>query len=100
MATEIILDLSTGTVTEVAYTPPPPPIPQSVTRAQAKLALNAAGLLSGAEAAIANAGAEAQIYWADASVFERAHPLIASIGGALGLSEAQIDDLFIAAGVL
>lgn len=94
MATEYVYDLAAGEATAREYTPAPTPIPQSVTRAQAKLALNAAGLLSGAEAAIANAGTEAQIYWADALVFERDHPLIASIGGALGLSEAQIDDLF------
>lgn len=96
---ERVIDIRTGEEVERPFTPARI-VPASVTRAQAKLALNAAGLLSGAEAAIANAGAEAQIYWADASVFERDHPLIASIGGALGLSEAQIDDLFIAAGAL
>lgn len=94
MAIEHTYDCATGQAVTREYTPGPAPVPQSVTRAQAKLALNAAGLLSSADGAIANAGTEAQIYWADASVFERSHPLIASIGGALGLSEAQIDALF------
>lgn len=35
--------------------------------------------------------AVAQIEWEYASQFERDHPLIAQVGGALGLSEGQID---------
>jgi hypothetical protein len=73
---------------------PPPPVPDAVTPAQAKLALHAAGLLDAAEVAVATAGVEAQIYWTSALTFERQHPLILSIGAALGLTEAQIDDLF------
>ena len=40
----------------------------------------------------------AQIAWADAQVFERSSPTIASLASAIGLTEAQIDDLFRAAG--
>jgi hypothetical protein len=69
----------------------------TVLRHQAKIALIRAGLMTGAEAAIAEAGPEAAIWWAEAPVFERGHPLINSIGTALGLTETQIDDLFMAA---
>lgn len=69
-------------------------VPISVTRRQAKRALLAAGLLDEADAAIAGAGAEAQIDWADALEFRRDNPLIAAIGSVLELSEEAIDDLF------
>lgn len=75
-----------------------------VTRRQARLALLEAGLLSGVETALAALPSPqkeaAQIEWADAAVFERDHTLIASMTQALGLTEAQVDDLFRAAASL
>lgn len=80
---------------------PPPPVPEEVTRRQAKLALSRAGILPLADAAIAGmqgqAGEEARIDWADAGVFRRDNPLILGIGSTLGLTEAEVDDLFRAA---
>ena len=38
--------------------------------------------------------------WEKAQEFERNRPLVQSIGGALGLTSAQLDDLFIAAAKL
>jgi hypothetical protein len=80
---------------------PPPPAPEEVTRRQAKLALSRAGILPLADAAIAGmqgqAGEEARIDWADAGVFRRDNPLILGIGSTLGLTEAEVDDLFRAA---
>lgn len=100
MSSEIILDLATGTTTERPLTPTAPMVPEVVSRAQAKLALLAQGLLDDADAAISAAGPSAHIEWADRTEFRRDHPLIASIGEALGLSDEQIDDLFRAAGAL
>lgn len=42
----------------------------------------------------------ARIEWDDATSFERLHPLVSSIGGSLGLTEAQIDAMWTAAAAL
>jgi len=80
--------------------PPPAPVPESVSRRQAKRALLAAGLLSTVEAAVAGASAEVQIDWTDAIEFRRDNALIASMAVSLGLTSAQIDDLFRSAATL
>ncbi|WP_210270266.1 hypothetical protein [Aureimonas sp. ME7] len=73
----------------------------SVTMRQAKLALLGAKILDQADAAIAamtgDDGRRAQIEWQSATVLRRDHPLVAGIGSALGLDEAAIDALFVAA---
>lgn len=77
---------------------PPPPVPIEVTRRQAKIVLSRAGLLAQADQIIAampgQAGEEARIDWTDAAVFRRDNPLILGIGETVGLTDAQIDDLF------
>lgn len=70
------------------------PVPQVVSRFQARAALHLAGLLEAAEAAVASAGPMAQIAWADAQEFRRDSPTIAALAASIGLTEAQIDDLF------
>lgn len=72
-------------------------VPQVVSMRQARLALLAAGHLTAADAAATSIGGAAQIEWDYATEVRRDHPLIAGISTALGLSEEQIDDLFIAA---
>lgn len=83
---------------------PPVPVPQSVTMRQARLALHAAGLLSGVDAAIASlsepAKTAAQIEWEYASAVERNAGLVPAMAAALGMTDAQIDDLFITAATL
>lgn len=69
----------------------------AVTPRQARLALLAAGLLDQVEAAVAAADQATQITWATASEILRTDPLIVSIGTGLGLTQAQIDALFVAA---
>ncbi len=80
--------------------PEPAPVPKAITRRQARLALLGAGLLEQVDAAIAAMpgveGQAAQIEWADASEIHRDHPMIASLGPALGLTGEQIDALFVA----
>lgn len=84
--------------------PKPVPVPQSVTMRQARLALHAAGLLSGVDAAIASlsepAKTAAQIEWEYASAVERNAGLVPAMAAALGMTDAQIDDLFITAATL
>lgn len=77
-------------------TPPEPtdPIPLSVTRFQARAALWLAGLLDDAEAAISQAHPLSRIAWEQANVYRRDSPTVISIGQQLGLSEADIDELF------
>lgn len=74
--------------------PPPPPVPSSVPAVNAKLALAQTGHLSTVKAIIAQADEAAQIWWEAATVFQRDHPMVVNFGAALGLTSAQIDDLF------
>ena len=69
-------------------------VPYSVTRFQARAALAASGLLPSVEAAIASADQFTQIAWADAQEFRRESPTMNALAGVLGLSSAQLDDLF------
>ena len=78
--------------------PPPPPV-TTVTMRQARLALLNAGLLDDVEAAIAAIPDEtqrraAQIEWEYAAIVERNSALIQQLAPALGLTEAQMDELF------
>ena len=77
-------------------------VPEPITRRQLKRWLLAQGLLDQVPGLIAGisdaeARAEAEIDWADASVFEVTNPLVVSFGAALGLSEAQLHDAWIEA---
>lgn len=81
--------------------PPPPPVfvPQSVTRFQAKAALLNAGYLDQVEALMSadNTPAMYKLAWVEALNFERGAQTVAAMQAALGLTDAQIDALFIAA---
>lgn len=81
-----------------------PVVPQVVTMRQARLALNAAGLLASVNSTIASmpgpTGDAARIEWEFSSTVERHKPLVVSLTPALGLTDAQIDALFIAAATL
>jgi hypothetical protein len=73
---------------------PSSPVPQTVTPRQARLALLAAGLLDQVQAAVDAAGGATKITWEYATVIDRNDPMITGIGQALGLTPAQIDNLF------
>jgi hypothetical protein len=73
------------------------PVPSAVTPLQARRALRAAGYLAQVEAAIATADDDTQDAWRYAQLIERAHPFLTAIAAQLGLTEAQMDDLFRAA---
>lgn len=83
-----------------AYNPPPPIIPKVVTMRQARLALLQSGLLDTVETAINQSGQAAMIEWEYAQELKRNHPLTVSMASELGLTEQQLDDLFVAAAAL
>lgn len=72
-------------------------VPQQVSRRQARLALNVAGLLTQAETAINAAGITMQIWYQDSDTWDRTDPHVAQMGAAIGLTSAQIDALFVQA---
>lgn len=77
-------------------------VPTVVTMRQARLALLQTELLSQVEAALAAIEdpiqrQAVQIEWEYAAEVDRTHPWVQSLTGTLGLTEAQIDSLFIAA---
>ncbi len=78
---------------------PAPVVPQSVGPYQARAALLAADLLDDVEALIADPETDRaiKIAWEYASEFKRESPFIEQMAGALGLTEQQVDELFIAA---
>lgn len=96
--------LAAGGVPEPAD-PVAPEVPTSVTRRQAKQALLLHGLLGNVQPAIdaipdATQRAMIQIEWDDSQVFERNRPALIALGAALGLTNAQLDALFIEAAQL
>lgn len=76
-----------------------PDVPQVVSRFQARAALHLAGLLEQVEALMRDPETDviAKLAWWDAQEFRRQSPTIAAMAKALGLTDAQIDELFIAA---
>ena len=80
------------------------PVPKQVTMRQARLALLGAGLLSQVDAAIASLPepdkSAAQIDWEYAAVVQRSSGLVPAMGAALGMTEVQIDTLFVEAAKL
>ncbi|MEQ9130796.1 MAG: hypothetical protein RLO11_00215 [Salinisphaeraceae bacterium] len=80
---------------------PPPPVPQDVTARQARLALNAAGLRQQVEDAVGSAGQDVQDFWEYSITIGRQHPILLDLAtNTLGMTEQEIDDLFLAAGQL
>lgn len=67
---------------------------------QARLALLQAGLLDAVETYIATQPRAVQVEWEYANEIRRDHALLTDAAAALGLSEAQLDELFIAAASL
>lgn len=78
--------------------------PAIVTMRQARLALHAGGILQSVEDAV-NAMPEpdrtaARIEWDYASRVERSSQFVVMLGAAIGLDDAQMDELFMAASIL
>lgn len=88
-----IVDPQTQTA---SYVPPPPAVPQRITPLQARKALRAAGLMAAVQAFIATQPDEVQDEWEYAITIERSNTTLTNAATALGLTEAQVDALFIA----
>ena len=86
------------------YTPEEKRQRMKVTMRQARLALLQQNLLSQVETAIAAMQdpekSQVSIEWEYASTVERTSPWIGTMGNALGLTEEQLDDLFVLAATL
>lgn len=77
-------------------------VPQSVTRRQARQALRLAGVLDMVQPAIdaipdPMQRGLMQDEWDDSQTFERQRPALLQLAGALGLTSAQVDQLFVTA---
>ena len=68
-----------------------------ISRAQLRLALDAAGLTEAVDAAIAAGPAALRIMWEDSQSYHRQHPLVLGVQQALGKSETELDALWQAA---
>jgi hypothetical protein len=74
-----------------------PVVPKSITPRQCRLILLQQDLLASVEAMIAQQDEATRITWEFASEFKRDDPLLNQLGVALGLTQQQIDEFFIAA---
>ena len=72
-------------------------VPAVVTPHQIRLALNDAGLREAVEQAVAASDQAIKDWWEYALDVERKHPLIDSMAQQLGITEQQLDALFVAA---
>ncbi len=82
----------------------PPPVPAAVTMRQARIALFGAGLLASVDAAIDTLSEPtktlARIEWEYSNELQRGNALVAALTPALGLTDAQVDALFVQAATL
>lgn len=96
----IVINCATGETEMVDVGVSPPPVPVEITMRQARLALLGVGLLDDVETAIAAmaspAREAAQIEWEYAATVRRSSPLIGQLAPSLGLTDSQVDALFIA----
>lgn len=73
-------------------------VPDAVTPRQIRLAMHKLGILSTIESAVRNSPSdEVKIAWDYATFFYRKDPMLAAMAPALGMTEDQVDDLFILA---
>ena len=77
----------------------PKEVPQEITPLQSKLQLLEIGLLDEVEAMV-SADRKVQLYWEYASVIERDNEILLMMATSLGMTEEQLDDLFIKANKL
>ena len=91
--------LNQGTAEEPIWQPEvPDAVPLEVTMRQARLVLHRHGYLTQVPTAIASLDepirSEAEIEWEYALTVERSSPIVALLQQALGLTDAQVDDMF------
>lgn len=87
------------------FVAPPAAVPATVSPRQIRQALNrvpfgAGTLRQAVEAAVAGGDQDTRDWWEFATEFERQHPKVVAMGQGLGVSAADMDDLWILAGSL
>lgn len=70
------------------------PVPQSISPAQARLALIQAGLYETVLDTVSVATDDVKVYWEYANTFERTNPILNSMASAIGITDEQLDELF------
>jgi hypothetical protein len=72
------------------------PVPEEVTRFQARAALHLSGLLSTVEAVMTNEQTPVltRLAWVDALSFKRHSPAVVGMAQTFGWSDSEVDDLF------
>ena len=80
-------------------------IPESISKRQARQQLIIDGLYNNVQPIIDSIEDETQrlltqVFWEDSNTFERNHPTLVELGTALGLTEAELDMMFINASKL
>jgi len=81
------------------YIAPPPPIPSTVTRFQALAVLAAGGYLDTVRTYINTLDQNnvQRLAWENATDWERTSPTLNALATMLGLTDTEVDDLFVAA---
>ena len=83
---------------DIANQPAPAPVvPIEVSPWQIRRALNAAGLRASVEAAVAGASQDTRDGWEFASTVRRDNAMLSGMAAAMGMTSAQLDQLFISA---
>lgn len=104
--TKVITNAKTGEITIIPMTQaeinalPKPIAPITVSMRQARLALLQAQLLDEINLAIQNGTEADKITWEYATEVNRSDALVINLSVALGLTEQQLDDLFMLASTL
>lgn len=85
-----------NTVDPDALAPVVAPVPEEVTRFQARAALHLSGLLSTVEAVMTNEQTPVltRLAWVDALSFKRHSPAVVGMAQTFGWSDSEVDDLF------
>lgn len=78
----------------------PVAVPTTVTKRQAKLALLDSGILDDVETLVSSLDRGTRIEWEDSTEFHRDSPIISSLAKGLGLSEKDVDTLFLKASAM
>ena len=94
---ELVTEYANGSVVREINRPAPLQQPSPViSPRQIRQALTAAGLRSAVESAVEAGDQNLKDWWNHATAFERDHPLVLSMAQALGVTEAQLDALWVA----
>ena len=77
-----------------------PPVPEQVSPRQIRQALTRAGLRTAVEYAVSQSDQDIKDWWDYSTVFERHNPQVIAMAAALGVTDAQVDDLWRLGGTL